>query len=548
MKLTFKNIIVFKKASVKLMFALFMLLSYSAFAQQVRTEIDTTQIKIGEQINYSIQVTADSSAVIQFPEKKDFLPLEAYEVSPTDTVKNAQDYNYMRRYALTQFDSGSYIIPRQRIIINNKTFYADSLQIEVADVAVDTTKQKLYPIKPSVEVEKPFRFPNWIWYALVGVVLLAALLYWLLKKRKEKKEAKRQLPPYEQAKKTLTTLDQSKALEEGQIKTYYSTLSEAMRRYLDQKVDDRALESTTRELIVFLKKAKNENKLYIKDSLIGSLEAILNRADLAKFAGIKPDRLTAKEDRKAIEEHLDAVQKAIPEPTEEEIEKDSAYLEERRLKKRKQTWIIGIAAGILIILIAGAVFIGEKGLGYTKDVVLGHPSKELLQGDWISSTYGTPSTSITTPEVLVRQDLDSIIKIPQLKQKDTKVTSFAFGPLLGDFRIQLNTVSFKETTEVDLNKTIDKIYEFLEDKGASNIVMKNEEFSTPEGAEGIKAFGSFSLENPITKGKIGKEYAIFNFSEKGGMEQIILIYNQEDVYAEEMVGRIANSIKFKTGS
>lgn len=526
-------------------FCLF-LLGQTVFGQQVKTEVDTTTIKIGEQINYTIKVSADASAVIKFPEKKDFLPLEAFEVSPTDTVKNAADYSFMRRYALTQFDSGSYTIPRQRILINNQTFYADSLQIEVRNVAVDTTKQKLFPIKPSVEVEKPFRVPTWLWYTLAALFILGLLTYWLLKTRKKRKEAKRQLPPYEQAKKTLEELDKSQALEHGEVKKYYSVLTEAIRRYLDRKVDGRALESTTNELIAYLKNAKNGNKLYVKDSLIGSLTAILNRADLAKFAGIKPDRLTAKEDRKIIEEHLDSLQQAIPEPTEKDIEKDAAYLEEKRQKRRKKQWIIAGVSGVVIILVAAGIFIGEKGFSYTKDLIFGHPSKELLHGDWITSSYGTPSVKITTPEVLVRQELDSIIQIPQLQQKDAKVTSFAFGPLLGDFHIQLNTVSFKNTTEVDLNKTIDKIYEFLEDKGATNILVKNEEFITPEGAGGIKAFGSFSLENPITKGAIRKEYAILNFSEKGGMEQIILIYNQKDAYAEEMVGRIANSVKFKT--
>ena len=57
---------------------IFLLFSFSAFSQ-VTTEIDTTNIRIGEQISYKIKVEADSTMLVVFPEGQTFLPLEVVE-------------------------------------------------------------------------------------------------------------------------------------------------------------------------------------------------------------------------------------------------------------------------------------------------------------------------------------------------------------------------------------------------------------------------------------------------------------------------------------
>ena len=53
-----------------------------------------------------------------------------------------------------QFDSGAYTIPRQKVLVGDQTLYSDSVKITVRSVLVDTTKQKLYDIKPLIVVEK----------------------------------------------------------------------------------------------------------------------------------------------------------------------------------------------------------------------------------------------------------------------------------------------------------------------------------------------------------------------------------------------------------
>jgi len=130
---------------------LFFLLWSSLTFSQVSATLDTLSIKIGEEVKYSIQVEADSSATVIFPEGQSFLPLEVIEFYNTDTVFEQQKMTLIKQYGLTQFDSGRYVIPQQLIRINEQVFFTDTLVVEVADVVVDTLKQGMYNIKPHID-------------------------------------------------------------------------------------------------------------------------------------------------------------------------------------------------------------------------------------------------------------------------------------------------------------------------------------------------------------------------------------------------------------
>tara|TARA_B000000441_G_C21451776_1_gene182431 strand:+ start:95 stop:547 length:453 start_codon:yes stop_codon:yes gene_type:complete len=141
---------IYKKHSFKKQFQAILIIAVAFFAlpamaqeAQVSASIDTAQIKIGEQILYQINVETDSTNLVVFPEGNTFSPLEVVESLGADTTRVQNKFQLLKEYSLTQFDSGSYTIPQQRIIINNKPFLTDSMRVEVADVAVDTTQQQM---------------------------------------------------------------------------------------------------------------------------------------------------------------------------------------------------------------------------------------------------------------------------------------------------------------------------------------------------------------------------------------------------------------------
>ena len=524
---------------------LFFLFSFSSFSQ-VSSAIDSTSIKIGAQITYHIQVETDTTSLVVFPESQTFSPLEMIESYKIDTLKKKDKYNLIKKYGLTQFDSGSYTIPRQKIVIGDKTFFTDSLKVEIRNVVVDTT-QGLYDIKPIIGVEKSSS--NWWKYILLSLLIIAAiafLLFWFIWRKKPLTEDEKiaLLPPYDRAKLALRKLDDSSYLENENLKDYYSDLTFIIRKYLDEKVYDKALESTTDELITRLNTLKQANQVDLSKEDIQNIESILKRADLVKFAKSAPDIELAKIDRDTIDVEIDHVKEALPEPTEEEKLLDEKYRQEQELKKkRKKIWLtVGISVFLLFATLTGLSI--KYGFSFVKDTIIGHDSKELLEGDWVTSEYGFPPITISTPKVLKRITPE----LPEEMAQQIELTQFSYGALIDRFQIQVATTKVKNLGEnkIDIQQAMDATLKILENAGAQNIITKDENFETPNGAEGLKIYGTMDSpvlgDDKLEKGK----FIILGFTTDNVVQQVLLFYKEEDVYANKMVKRILNSVELKS--
>ncbi|MCK5442969.1 MAG: hypothetical protein KAJ23_13855, partial [Maribacter sp.] len=393
---------------------LFLLLGYAlhGLAQNkpiVTSEVDTTFIKIGDQINFKMIVEIDSTDVVIFPEGQTFSPLETVAAFATDTTHKKDRVTLQKIYALTQFDSGSYKLPSQRIEINGKGYFTDSLQVNVATVPVDTLAQKMFDIKPLIQVEKS---DAGLWKILLIILailgLIGGLVYWFVLRKKplteEEKEAL--LPPYDRALLELKKLDNSKYLIKDEYKQYYSELTDIVRSYLEEDVHVSALESTTNELINKLEMLKDAGELKLEDDTIKQFKNILQTADLVKFAKSKPPTSVAHQDRKAVEQIVVKTHDAIPEPTLEELMAQEEYQEELSHKKQRKKLVMVGGAAIGLVLISAVAFISYYGATKVWDSVTGHSTKKLLDSEWVASSYGYPPINIETPEVLVRQEIN----------------------------------------------------------------------------------------------------------------------------------------------
>lgn len=525
---------------------------YAQVEPRVTSTIDSTQIKIGEQINYKILVEADSTAQVVFPEGQTFAPLEMTESYPVDTLANQDKYNLIKKYALTQFDSGHYTIPRQQVLINNIPFLTDSLQVDVTTIVVDTLKQKMFDIKPIVEVEKKGD-NDWLKYLLLSVLvllLIGFLVYWFIFRKKPLTEEEKValLPPYERAMLELKKLDESKYIIQSEYKEYYSELTNIVRSYIEDDVHISALESTTDELITKLEMLKDAGSLKIDEDTIKQFQRVLKTADLVKFAKSTPQSTTIENDRKTIEQIVVKTKEAIPEPTEEELLANEQYLAELERKKQRKKVIITAVVAVLLLFITAGGFIAYYGYKHVQDTVLGHPTKELLEGEWIYSEYGFPAVALETPKVLKR------IQIPYPEEARQYINSnqaFAYGSIADNFYVSVSSMTFKEGEGVekpDLKRIVESTIAFMEDKGAKNIFIKEDKFTTPSGKEGLKAYGSMDIEDPMTKKMVKGEFIILSFTENGGFEQIIITHQKDDIYAEDITARIVNSVDFKPQS
>ncbi len=288
------------------------------FAQKpmVKAEIDTTNIRIGEQFNLKISVDEIQNVIIP---KLQLKGLEIIDSTATDTLKNS----LIRKYILTGFDSGAFYIPQQQIFVKNQAYLTDSLLVNVATVAVDTTKVKKFPIK-SIKSE-PYTFDDfkiYIYIVLAALAIIAFWIYWfVIRKRKEEEEEPtyRALPPYEEAIYRLNELDEKQLWQNNQTKEYYSELTEIVRGYIERELNVPALEKTTDEVLDMLKDFKDADVILTSQETIDKLKSLLREADLVKFAKSKPLAPEIEEDRKDAE---DIISNLKPKPIVEEKDKE----------------------------------------------------------------------------------------------------------------------------------------------------------------------------------------------------------------------------------
>jgi len=514
---------------------------------QVSVSVDRAKIKIGEEIRYRMELDADSTQVVVFPEKKSFGDLEVLESHKVETIKKGTKLHLIKEYALTQFDSGFYTIPRQKVSIDEKVVLTDSLQVEVLDIIVNSennVNEEIKAIKPSLVVDTPtiINWKKWLLWIGIPLLIIGLIVFVFFGNKKLKANKEDELPPYERAMIALKRIDDSDLLAQESHKEYYSQLSDTARKYIDEEVYDHAMESTTDELIQRLDEEIKSGTLDLDKATVEELKKVLKTADMAKFAKSKPDIGTAKADRNVIERVINLTKEAIPEPTEEELLADEEYRREVAEKKLRKKILYSSIAGTAVILITLGVFILVKGYDVVKDTLLGHPIKELAEGEWISSTYGAPPVTISTPKVLIRNNFELTEEQKQiLKGNET----FVYGSLLGSFYVVVSTVQFAQDQKIDLEKAVEGAIKGMEGQGAKNITFKTEEYQTLGGAKGLKVFGNLEVKNGFNKEMQKGDYLMLCFGEGGGFQQIMVIFDSEGRYGKEVAQRIINSVELE---
>lgn len=530
-----------QKGAIVVLFS-FLFLFQNAFGQKVNAIVDTTEIRIGEEILYTINVEADSTDVVLFPEAQSFGALEIIESYKVDTTFKATKYRLIKKYGLTQFDSGHYTIPPQHVNINNQLFATDSINVEVRNVVVDTLQQKMFAIKPPVKVKNPpfdwVKLLTW----LIPILLLAGLIYYFIRRRKQKKEAEKQLPPYEEAIVALQKLDNSQLLKENKSKEYYSSLTEIVKRYLDREVDETALESTSDELINRLMMHKQAGSFDFDHETIRKLDQIFKRADLVKFARMNQQASQAEFDRKTVEEIINETKEVIPEPTEEELMEDREHLEKLKRKRQRRKWAYSIAGIFLGLILMGAVYGSVTGFDNLKDKILGNELRSLAESQWIKSEYGHPSVVLETPKVLMRVNETDGAENQLISGKDV----FSYADMKSPLYVMVSTFQFNRDEELDLDNALDALLNDMEDEGAKNLLVKRDDFETGQGITGVRAFGEFNLQ--VAENRVLKKtssYELLLFAQQGGLQEVLIVYQDDDKYAKGIVERIVKSIELE---
>lgn len=262
---------------------------------EVKSEVDTSTITIGDRINYSIIIDRDKDLRIMKPGEG--LNLGMFEIKDYkfhDPVEEEGRLIEKYDFTISVYDTGKFTIPPFPIAYfpvdtsqQYKIIEASPIDIYVKSVISGDDAKELKDIKFPLSI--PFNYFFWISMAAVAilVIVISYLAYLLWKRRKEKgyifSPPPLPRPAHEVALEALESLYQSSLLEKKQFKEFFSRLSDILRLYLEGRYFFDALEETTNEIVIDAKKHVEET------DLLNNLKNILELSDLIKFAKYIPE-------------------------------------------------------------------------------------------------------------------------------------------------------------------------------------------------------------------------------------------------------------------
>ncbi|SNR17389.1 hypothetical protein [Tenacibaculum jejuense] len=335
-----------------------LLLSIQAISQTgpVQAEVDTTNIRIGEQFQYKLSIDGTENVIIP---RLELNGLEMVDSLKLDTLKN----KLVQKYILTGFDSGSFYIPRQQIFIRNQTFFTDSLLINVATVPVDTTQVKMFAIK-GIKSE-PLRFSDYkhiIFWILAILLLVGSILYFALKRTNddEIQTSEQLLSPYQEALKNLKVLDGKLLWQNNQIKEHYSELTHIIRNFIERELHVPALETTSDGLIESLTDFKDSNSIIAEKETIDKLNGLLKQADLVKFAKSKPLAHEIEADRNIAKYVIDNLKPNSVDTETTEVDLEPVIIVEKPIVKKPSILVKIITIAVLLLIVTAIIYSVSK--------------------------------------------------------------------------------------------------------------------------------------------------------------------------------------------
>jgi hypothetical protein len=152
--------------------------------------------------------------------------------------------------------------------------------LRMPDVRVTFGKEERRPALGGASVSKPPRPPIilpvfnwWPWIALLAAIIAAVLLWWAWRRYRNRPKAP--VDPYVRAQRELDRIEKLRLIEEGRPALYLALVIDVAREYLAARVQGVRRSDTTTELL---------RAMQPRDGVEAELPALLERADMVKFA------------------------------------------------------------------------------------------------------------------------------------------------------------------------------------------------------------------------------------------------------------------------
>jgi Arc/MetJ family transcription regulator len=160
--------------------------------------------------------------------------------------------------------------------------WSDAFDVSLKRIA--ETSEDLRPLKSQWEV--PPDYVKWAGIVLAVLAALAAIIWYVRRRRRRVVQSVPEvvLPPDEIALAELERIASLRLVEQGELKTYYTLVADAVRRYVGARFGVETMDRTTHEVLAELARRR---------TAIDGLASLLGESDLVKFAKLRPDAATA---------------------------------------------------------------------------------------------------------------------------------------------------------------------------------------------------------------------------------------------------------------
>ena len=257
----------------------------------VSAAIDSTTLFIGDQTDLHLRATCEVGEQVQMPLLNDNLipGIEIVDRTIIDTTQLKDGrVQYDQYMTLTSFEDSLFYIAPLPFVSSGDTVWSESLMLNVVQpFEMDSTDIAITDIKGI------YKAPIWWWgifrwvllaLAIAGIGIGGHYLISYLRRRYGDVPAvvvptEPLRPADEVALEKLDTIREQKIWQSGQVKEYYTQLTDVVREYIARRFEVSSTEQTSDETLRAMRVLLTDKK-----ELYDNLRKMLTLADLVKFA------------------------------------------------------------------------------------------------------------------------------------------------------------------------------------------------------------------------------------------------------------------------
>jgi len=274
---------------MKLLFLhiIFICCGIAIYAQDVQffLGVDSNEVLIGDVIHLTVKLSypTEKYALI-FPNINEMFtsPFKIIEQGKIDTTESSRYTTMQQTTTIASYDSGLYMLPKLHVnglrtdADSSIDIIADSLLIRVSEVPININGDIKDIVDAKIISERWEKIGIISAMILLVLLIIGLIIYWWIEKRKLQKN--KPINVYDVVMKRMKAIENNLPNNLDEAKEYYSTITDSIKYYIQQRWQMPITDKTSMETIRLLQEHKHTLQI------IPALQNIFSLADMVKFA------------------------------------------------------------------------------------------------------------------------------------------------------------------------------------------------------------------------------------------------------------------------